>query len=71
MPKNKKAEETLCWKIINSEYKNEKWVKQLIGVAYDEGFEDGRFQTLEKMSKEKCPECGRIGGHSNSCVTVE
>ena len=25
----------------------------------------------EEIGLKICPECGRVGGHSNSCVTVE
>ena len=38
-------------------------------------FFEGECKYLEIIGNiyenEKCPECGRIGGHSNSCVTVE
>ena len=53
--KNKEPEETICWQIIKSEYKNQAWVKKLIGLAYDEGFEDMKNKIIgiyaELMSK--------------------
>ena len=61
------------YKQLAEQYAKEKYPNDEIAQGWEvfgiSGFAE--WLKLHDKTEEKCPECGRIGEHSNSCVTVE